>query len=248
MKRSLAAIAVTTIAIAGAAAPAGLGASSNDPADANTVISIEGKSASMLSPDWVAVRKTGTRSVRSSNGETITISARSVLSQLITANSEMKLRLKWDWFASFKAPFVSSIGGVGPKGSNGWNYRVNSLYSAKAANNVNLKVGDRVLWYWGAMTATVLEIAEPVTGIVPGAVVGPGAFTVTVNEVTWKNTRSPSQGATVTYGTATATTDANGKATFTPVAGLNTLRVTKAGRIAGTKPLCTLGAPECPGP
>ncbi|MBM3635305.1 MAG: hypothetical protein FJW99_08525 [Actinobacteria bacterium] len=66
-------------------------------------------------------------------------------------------------------------------------------------------MGDRVTWYWGQEFATVLEIAAPVTGIVPGAVVEPGTFTVTIDEVTAKNKRSPSAGATVTYGTATAT-------------------------------------------
>lgn len=250
MKRTVVAITASAIALAAALAPAALGQASNDPKDANTVISIEGKTSNMLLPGWVAVPKTGTRVVRDSAGQKVRISGRSVLSQAITGTSAYKVRMKWSWYQEFNAPWITSIGGVGAKGANGWNFRVNSLYKAKAANGVNLTVGDRVTWYWGQEFATVLEIAAPVTGtapaIAPGAVVDPGTFTVTINEVTAKNKRSPSAGATVTYGTATATTDANGQATLTAIAGTNVLRVTKAARIAATKQLCTKGGADCP--
>ncbi len=246
MTRRIALIAVTTVALAGAAAPAAIATASNDPKDANTVISIEGPSANMLLPGWVAVRKAGTRTVRDSQGQRVTISARSVLSQALLGTSENRIAMKWSWYPEFAAPWITSIGGIGGKGAEGWNFRVNSVYQSRAANRVNLVSGDRVTWYWGKEFATVLEIADPVYGKAPGAVVGPGPFTVTVNEVTSKNVRTPSAGATVTYGTATGTTNAQGQAVFAPIAGIGTLRVTKAGRIAATKPVCTLGAPECP--
>lgn len=234
------------LAIGAALAPAAFGEASNSPNDANTVISIEGRDANMLLPNWVAVPKKGTRTVRDSAGTKVKISSRSVLSQALLGTSESKVSMKWTWYPEFRAPWITSIGGQGPKGAQGWNFRVNGVYQSRAANNVNLAVGDRVTWYWGKEFATVLVISAPSLGIAPGAVVGPGPFTVTVNEVTAKNVRTPSAGATVTYGTATATTDANGSATLTPLPGTNVLRVTKANRIPATKQLCTLGAAECP--
>ena len=245
MKR-IATLAVTGLAVGAALAPTAFGEASNSPNDANTVISIEGRSANMLVPDWVAVPKKGTRTVRDSAGTKVKISSRSVLSQALLGTSENKIAMKWTWYKEFSAPWITSIGGQGPKGAQGWNFRVNGVYQSRAANNVNLAVGDRVTWYWGKEFATVLVISEPSLGIAPGAVVGPGPFTVTVNEVTAKNVRTPSAGATVTYGTATATTDASGSATLTPLPGTNVLRVTKANRIPATKQLCTLGAAECP--
>lgn len=244
MKRTVT-LAVVGISLGAALAPAALGEASNDPADANTVISIEGRSANMLLPHWVAVRKTGTRTVRDSGGQRVKITDRSVLSQALLGTSENKVTMKWSWYEEFGAPWITSIGGQGPKGAQGWNFRVNGLYLARAANKVNLGVGDRVTWYWGKEFATVLEIAAPVLGIAPGASIYAGPFTVKVNEVTSKNVRTPSAGATVTYGTATGTTGADGTATFTTQPGLNILRVTKAGRIPATKQVCTIGAPEC---
>ena len=157
-----------------------------------------------------------TRVVRDSSGQKVRISSRSVLAQAITGTSANKVSLKWSWYASFGAPWITSIGGQGPRGAQGWNFRVNGLYLARAANNVNLGRGDRVTWYWGKEFATVLVITAPSTGIAPGAAVDPGTFTATVSEVTSKNVRTPSAGATVTYGTATATTGADGRLS-TPV-------------------------------
>ncbi len=244
----LVATAGAAAAAVAAAAPAALGQASNSPAFSNTVISIEGPTANVLPPAWVAVRKTGTRVVRDSSRQRVRISARSVLSQLVTGAPANAIPVRWTWYPSFRAPYVSSIDRIAPRGARGWNYRVNSLYWAKSANNVNLGRGDRVTWYWGGEKDTVLEIAAPSTDIAPGAVVLPGTFTVQVNEVTWKRVRTPSAGATVTYGTTTATTGADGTARFATTPGVGTLRATKASRIAATKRVCTVGAPECPTP
>jgi hypothetical protein len=242
-------LAATGAAIAIAAiAPAALGQPSNDPAFNNTVMSVEGPTANVLAPAWVAVRKSGTRVVRDTSGTRVRISARSVLSQLITGARANAIPVTWTWYADFGAPYVRTINRVAPKGTRGWNYRVNSLYWSKGSNLVNLGRGDRVTWYWGAEKDTVLEIAAPADGIAPGAAVRPGSFTVQVNEVTWKRVRMASAGATVTYGAATATTGADGTATFTTTPGVSTVRATKASRIAATKQLCTIGAPECPTP
>ena len=241
-------------AIAGAAiacaafAPVSLGQSSNDPAFANTVLSIEGKDANLLAPMWVGVRKTGTRGVRDSTGQKVRISARSVLSQAVSGTTTAKVPFKWTWYPSFQAPYVQSIGGQKAVGLKGWNYRVNSLYFAKAANNVNLGFGDRVLWYWGGEKDTVLEIAAPGVGSIPGVVVGPGPFTIQVNQVTWKRVRTPAAGATVTFGAASATAAADGTATFGATSGVATIRATRRGAIAATKQLCVEGTnPACGG-
>lgn len=242
----LAATAGTAVALA-ATAPLALGQASNDPAFNNTVMSIEGPQANVLPPAWVAVRKTGTRVVRDTGGTRVRISARSVLSQLVTGAPANAVPVRWTWYASFGAPYVSTIARIAPRGAKGWNYRVNSLYWSKGSNMVNLGRGDRVTWYWGAEKDTVLEIASPSTGIAPGAAIPAGTVTVQVNEVTWKRVRTPSAGATVTYGTATAVTDANGVATFTTAPGVNVIRATKASRIAATRQACTIGtSPECP--
>ncbi len=243
----LAATAGTLAAIA-AMAPAALGQASSDPRFNNTVMSVEGPTANVLPPAWVAVRTTGTRVVRDSSRTRVRISARSVLSQLATGSRANGIPVAWTWFADFGAPYVRTINRIAPRGAKGWNYRVNSLYWPKGSNLVNLGRGDRVTWYWGAEKDTVLEIASPATDIAPGAVVLPGTFTVQVNEVTWKRVRTASAGATVTYGAATATTGADGTATFTATPGIATLRATKASRIAATKRVCTVGAPECPTP
>lgn len=246
MNRTATTIAGAVLALA-AIAPAALAESSNDPRDSNTVLSIEGRTANMMLPMWVAVPKTGTTTVRDSAGAKVRITSRSVLAQALSGTREMKVPVRWTWYPAFRAPWITSIGGQGPKGLNGWNFRVNSLYLARAANRVNLSAGDRVTWYWGAEFATVLEIATPKTGIAPGAAVPAGQMTVTVNEVTSKNRRTPAVGATVTYGGSTATTDAAGTATLPTVAGTGVLRVTKAGRIAATKQVCTIGtSPDCP--
>lgn len=247
MKRRTIAGGISAALALGLAAPAALGQASNDPAFSNTVLSIEGPTSNVLTPSWVAVQRTGLRVVRDSARTPVRISARSVLSQAITGTRANSVALSWTWYASFGAPFVSKIGGIGPKGAKGWNYRVNSLYWSKGSNNVNLGTGDRVTWFWGGEKDTVLEIASPSTGIAPGAAVKQGPMTVQVNEITWKRVRTPSAGATVTYGTATAVTGADGTATFTTAPGINVVRATKASRIAATRQVCTIGtSPECP--
>lgn len=211
-----------------------------------TVISIEGKTASMLAPTAVAMpqRAPGTpvptTTVRDSTRarNSVTISSLSVLNQLLTAGPTTGTRVVWRWYASFNAPYVISLGRVGPKGADGWNYRVNSLYWAKGANMVNVGNADRVTWYWGAWNAAVLEIAEPATGSSPGATVGSGPMRIVVNQVNWKRTRVPAAGATVTYAGQTATTDASGAATFTAVPGRNVIRATKSRVIAATLEAC----------
>ncbi len=218
----------------------------SEPVKNATVISIEGKAGNMLAPTAVAMpqRTPGmpvpTTTVRDSTRarNAAKISSLSVLNQLLTAGPATDTRVVWRWYASFNAPYVIALDRVGPKGADGWNYRVNSLYWGKGANMVNLGNGDRVTWYWGAWNAAVLEIAEPTTGSSPTATVGSGSMRVVINQVNWKRTRVPAAGATVTYAGQTATTDASGAASFTAVPGRNVIRATKSRVIAATLEAC----------
>jgi hypothetical protein len=96
--------------------------------------------------------------------------------------------------------------------------------------------------------SSFMDFGIPGVGSIPGVVTGPGAFTVQVNQVTWKRVRTPAVGATVTFGAASATTAADGTATFGATSGVATIRATRRGAIAATKQLCVEGTnPVCGG-
>jgi hypothetical protein len=45
-------------------------------------------------------------------------------------------------------PYVSRIGRYPAEGASGWAFKVNGVLPEVGPNNVTLKDGDRVLWYW----------------------------------------------------------------------------------------------------
>lgn len=244
---------LTTLAIGAgvvALAPMALGAPSNKTTDANTVVSVEGPTSNVLLPMWQWVPKAfGTTTVVDSTGQKVKISQKSVAAQSLAAFKEAGVKVNWTYFPAFKAPYIASIGGIPGKGANGWYFRVNGVAIPKAAGVVNLSVGDRVVWAWGQEKQSALDIINPQFGIAPGAPVAPGQFAATIQQVTTKGVRSAAAGATVTYGTATGTTDATGTVVFDTQAGVQVLRATKAGMVAATKQICTQGtSPECPAP
>lgn len=249
-RRRVLALSAAAGAIAVAAAPVALAAPSNNPDDANTVVSVEGPAGNVLMPMWQSVPKAfGTKTVVDSTGQKVKISQKSVAAQSLTAFKEAKVAVKWTYFPAFHAPYIAAIGGIPGKGANGWYFRVNGIAIPKAAGVVNLSKGDRVVWAWGQEKQSALDIVNPATGIAPGAAVPPGQFAATIQQVTTKGTRSAAAGATVTYGTTTGTTDATGTVVFNTQAGIQVLRATKAGMVAATKSICTQGTtPECPAP
>jgi hypothetical protein len=249
-RRAVALTAVTLGAGALVLSPIAVGLPSNNPADANTVVSVEGPAGNVLMPMWQSVPKAfGTITVVDSTRQTVKVSQKSVAAQSLEAFHEAGVKVNWTYYPAFHAPYIASIAGIPGKGANGWYFRVNGIAIPKAAGVVNLGVGDRVVWAWGQEKQSALDIVNPSTGIAPGAQVAPGQFAATIQQVTTKGTRSAAAGATVTYGTATGTTDATGTVVFDTQAGVQVLRATKAGMVAATKHVCTQGtSPECPAP
>ena len=49
-------------------------------------------------------------------------------------------------------PFVDQIGRYRAEGSNGWAFKVNGASPPVGANNVTLRDGDVVLWYWATFS------------------------------------------------------------------------------------------------
>ena len=243
--------AITAVALgAGAAlvAPVAAGAPSNSPNDVNTVVSVEGPAGNVLLPMWQWVPKAfGTTTVRDSGGQKVKISQKSVAAQSLTAFKEAGVKVNWTYYPAFQAPYIASIGGIKGKGVNGWYFRVNGIAIPKSAGVVNLGLGDRVVWAWGQEKQSALDIVNPRTGIAPATAVASGQFATTIQQVTTKGVRTAAAGATVTYGTATGTTDATGTVVFNTQAGNLLLRATKAGMVAATKRVCTIGtSPDCP--
>jgi hypothetical protein len=55
--------------------------------------------------------------------------------------------------ASF-GPYVDQIGRYAAAGNSGWVFKVNGVSPPVGANNVTVKDGDTVLWYWATFGAT----------------------------------------------------------------------------------------------
>ena len=250
-RRRMAALTALAIGVGAAGiAPIASASPSNSPDDNNTVVSVEGPSGNVLLPMWQWVPKAfGNITVRDSGGQKVKISQKSVAAQSLMAFKEAGVGVNWTYYPAFRAPYIASIAGIPGKGANGWYFRVNGIAIPKAAGIVNLSSGDRVVWAWGQEKQSALAIVNPRDDIAPGATVRPGQFEATIQQVTTKGVRTPAAGATVTYGSATATTDAMGNAVFNAQTGIQVLRATKAGMVAATKRVCTVGtAPECPVP
>jgi hypothetical protein len=127
-------------------------------------------------------------------------------------------------------------------GDAGWVFVVNGLARADYGCTAPVHDGDKILWYasagFGAFHVDK-GFDDPVLLDAPTTAVPGQAFTVTATDTDTTydgsgmptNTAfSPSAGATVSGGAATATTGADGKAAVTVPAGPYTLVVTKAKR------------------
>src|SRR4030095_4843758 len=51
-------------------------------------------------------------------------------------------------------PYVDQIGRYAAGGSNGWAFKVNGASPPVGADKVELRPGDRVLWYWATFSPT----------------------------------------------------------------------------------------------
>ncbi len=219
-----------------------------------TSLRIEGPSANVLGTTIVTVPASGTKAFRDSGGKVMRASTRSVFAQLIRATKAAKIPVSWTYYPSFRSPYVSTITKVGPKGAKGWNYRLNGKASMKGANAVNLTESADVVWFWGTGKESVLTITEPAAGAgasnaTPLASPSQGSVDLLVSRVSPKGVATPAPGATVTYGTATGTTGADGTVTFGTAARGVIVRASLRGAVSDTTLTCAIpDTSPCPVP
>jgi len=215
-----------------AAAPAAL------PID--TVIRVEGSTANLVPESAIPVEGAGTATVFDSQFAPVEVSRASAFWQLYRATSATGLGLGFTYFPAFDAVLVEKIGTDQNAGSAGWQYRVGHAAPAVGASSFALKQGDSVLWYYGAADgARELDVTPSSDRVSTGA-----SFTVTVTSYGADGAAEPGAGAAVRYGTAAATADAAGRATFVAQgAGTQTVSATRAGDIrSAARSVCSFGA------
>jgi Domain of unknown function (DUF4430) len=210
-----------------AACAAGLAAA---PAAAalDTTIRVEGASANLIPESAIPIEGSGTATVFDRNVAPVDVSRASAFWQLYRATSSTGLGLGFEHFPAFSAVLVQRIGPDENAGVVGWQYRVNHAAPAVGADQRALGQGDTVLWYYGASDgARELDVAPSSDRVAAG-----GTFSVAVTSYGADGAAQPGAGATVTYGGASATADAAGRATFVAqAAGTRTVSATRAGDI-----------------
>ena len=168
-----------------------------------------------------------------------TVSGRTPLGVLAATSLAIRLR---DYGSCGSRPadaaslFVTRIAGDRNRGQDGWVYKVGRKVSSAGAGDRSgrrLRAGDRLLWFFCRTTRAggcqrTLEATPDRTAAAPGETVR-----VTVRGYDDQGRGVAVPGATVTLGTATATTDAAGVAQVTvPAAGRLALGATRAGMVA----------------
>jgi hypothetical protein len=167
------------------------------------------------------------------------VSGRTPLGALAATSLAIRVR---DYGACGRRPadaaslFVTRVAGDGNRGQDGWVYKVGRKVSSAGAGDRSarrLRAGDRLLWFYcrtqraGGCQRT-LEATPDRTVAAPGETVR-----VTVRGYDDQGRGVAVSGATVTLGTAAATTDAAGVAQVTvPSAGRLALGATRAGMVA----------------
>jgi Domain of unknown function (DUF4430)/Bacterial Ig-like domain len=223
MKQKILGLLVGGLALAGATSPA---------MAANVTVEVEGLQQT-LAPTAVttpaSVNKDGTNSCDGN-----------------TAIGALDVAVKGNWSGSFAYGSYSVETLLGESHAFGsgayWTFYVNGNYANQGACGVHLNDGDRVLFYAGDDPFTDGEAAyagEPVLLDAPTTAKPGVPFTITAREANTEydksfvgtTTLSPSAGATVTGGTATATTGADGTAQVTVGAGPYTLVLKKGNRV-----------------
>lgn len=219
-----------------------------------TSLRIERPSANVLGTTIVTVPASGTKAFRDSGGKVMRASTRSVFAQLIQATRAARVPVSWTYYPSFKSPYVSTIAKVGPKGAKGWNFRLNGKASMKGANALKLTGSAEVVWFWGTGKESVLTITEPAAGTeawdaTPLVSPSQGPVVLLVSRVSPKGVATPAPGATVTYGTETGTTGADGTVTFQAALLGVIVRSRLAGTVSDTTLTCAIpDTSPCPVP
>lgn len=216
-------------------------------------IRIEGPTVNVLPTTAVDVPGAALKAFTYAPKKSVKAPGDSVFAVLIQATAAAKVPVKWTYYPSFKAVYVSSIGKIGPKGTKGWNFRLNGVASMSGANALRMPAGAVALWYWGTGKESALRITNPADGTEawsasPIGIPAAGQpLVIKVSSVSTKGTATPAVGASITYGTATATTGADGTATVTTGAPGTPIGATKAGAIRGWSMTCPVaGVNPCP--
>jgi hypothetical protein len=168
-----------------------------------------------------------------------TVSGRTPLGLLAATSLAIRVR---DYGSCGRRPadaaslFVTRIGSDRNRGRDGWVYKVGRKVSSAGAGDRSgrrLRAGDRLLWFYCRAQRTggcqrTLEATPDRTSAAPGETVG-----VTVRGYDDQGRGIAVAGATVTLGSATATTDAAGVAqVVVPSAGKLTLGASRTGMVA----------------
>jgi hypothetical protein len=222
------------LALAAAGALAVPAAASAAPARVETMV--VGKSGVVSAAKVVSARSATVRA----SGHRCTIGAGTPLAALVARRTPFRVRD--DGACSRRAAdagglYVFQVGSDRARGQAGWVYKVgNRLGTAGAAEpsgpfgtGHRLRSGQRLLWFWcrsaGACQRT-LHVSAPARASAGRPV------TVTVRGYDDQGRGVAVAGATVTLGSATATTGSDGRATLTPrAAGRARLTAAKAGLV-----------------
>ena len=167
-----------------------------------------------------------------------TVSGKTPLGVLAATSLSIKLR---DYGSCGRRPadaaslFVTRIGSERNRGQDGWVYKVGRKVSSAGAGDRSgrrLRGGDRLLWFYCRAQRTggcqrTLEAEPDRTTAAPGE-----AVRVTVRGYDDQGRGIAVEGATVTLGSATATTDASGVAqVVVPAAGRLRIGATRSGMV-----------------
>lgn len=119
--------------------------------DVNVTVRVEGKTRTLFgatAPSLVPTRGP----LAAEADATVELTRPTVLGALETASAvgEFNYNLKVFSFGSF----VDRVGRFGSVGLTGWFFKVNGRAPQVGANDVVLKNGDSVLWYWTKLDAT----------------------------------------------------------------------------------------------
>lgn len=222
---------VATIAAGAAAAPA--------QADAlDTTIRVEGSAATLVPESAISIEGAGTEELWDNSFTPWPVHRGSAFWQVYRAASGGAQNFEFKGF-----PFglqVVAIGADVSGGSVGWQFKVNHVSPQVGADQTALASGDSVLWYYGGFAgARDLDVAPSADALRRGT-----SFTATVVSYDADGAPSPAAGASVAYGAATATADAQGRATFIAQGdGVQGVRASRAGDVrSATRAVCTYDA------
>lgn len=223
-------------AVAGLAACAALGALPAAASALDGTIRIEGATQTLLPESAIAIEGGGaTATVFDETGAPFDVGRDTAFWQLARATSGASLPFEFRGF-SFGLQ-VTTIGPDTSAGSVGWQYKVNNASAQVGPDRTALADGDSVLWFHGGFSgARNLDVAPAADRLERGT-----SFAVTVTSYDADGAPSPAAGAEVTYGSARATADGNGRATFIARGeGIATVAATRAGDVRSpARPVCS---------